>query len=204
MKLSELKKEALAELSDEQIVKVIYGDSVDTCEQADVGLILGGNPNHCGERAYKAAELWREGRIKTLIPCGGVSWDFSGETLSECDYLHRILLAEGVPEEAILPENLSTTTKENMLYATILFNRALKLQNVKTVCIITSAAHLRRAKAIATLLLPRSVQVVGCSASIPENPLAVLQTEHGRYFATRELPLVYSMIKNGFMEDIEL
>jgi uncharacterized SAM-binding protein YcdF (DUF218 family) len=204
MKLSELEKEDLGTLSKEQIAKVIYGDSLDTCEYADVALVLGGNPNHCGERAYKAAALWHEGRVKTLIPCGGVKWDFSGETLSECEYLARILLAEGVPADAILREDQSTTTKENMLYGTILFNRAFKIQNVKTVCIVTSAAHLRRAKAIAELFLPRSVKVVGCPASVPADPLGVLQTEHGRYFAMRELPLVHSMIRNGFMEDIEI
>lgn len=108
MRLSELEKEALGTLSDGQIVTVIYGDSRDTCEYADVALVLGGNPNHCGERAYKAAELWHEERVKTLIPCGGVEWDFSGETFSECEFLTRILLAEGVPEDAILRENQSS------------------------------------------------------------------------------------------------
>ena len=190
-------------LSEEQLATILYGDSKDTCEAADIALVLGGNPNHCGERAVRAAALWKEGRVKTLIPCGGVEWDFDGERISECEYLTRILLAEGVPEEVILRENRSTTTKENMLYATILFNKALGIQNVKTVCIVTSAMHLQRARAIAELFLPRSVKVVGTPASIPEDPVAVLKTEHGRYFSMRELPLMKKMIDQGFMKDIE-
>ena len=203
MKLSKTSPESLASLSEEQIATILYGESRDTCEYAEVALVLGGNPNHCGERAVRAAALWREGRVKTLIPCGAVEWDFDGERISECEYLTRILREEGVPEEAILREERSTTTKENMLYATILFNKAFGIQNVRTVCVITSAAHLQRAKAIAELFLPRSVKVVGCPASVPEDPIAVLRTEHGRWFAMRELPLMKKMIDQGLMKDIE-
>ena len=203
MKLSETPIEALESLSAEQVASILYGGCKEMLTEADVALILGGNPNHCGERAYRAAELWREGRVKTLIPCGAVDWDFDGERISECEYLTRILLAEGVPEEAILREDRSTTTKENMLYATILFNKAFGIRNVRRACIVTSAMHLQRAMAIAELFLPRSVEVVGCPASMPKDPALAVTTEHGRYFSMRELPLMKKMIAEGFMKDIE-
>lgn len=203
MNLSEISKDQFESLSDEQLATILYGASQDTCEYADVALVLGGNPNHCGERAYKAAELWREGRVGFLIPSGGVEWEFDGARISESAYLASILRAEGVPEEAILPENQATTTKENMLYGTIVLNRELKIQNVKTVCIVTSASHLRRSLGLAKLFLPRSVKIVGCPASLPVDPIAVLRTAHGRYWTMRELPLLKSLIDNGLIDDIE-
>ena len=203
MKLSEIKKEEFESLSNEQLAEILYGVSRDDGECADVALVLGGNPNHCGERAYKAAELWHAGRVKTLIPSGGVKWNFDGREISEAEYLANILRKEGVPEEAILVEDRATTTKENMLYGTILFNKAFKIQNVKSVMIVTSASHLRRSLGLGKLFLPRSVKVTGCPASVPEDPIAVLNTEHGRYWAMRELPLLKSLIDNGLIDDIE-
>ena len=203
MKLSEIKKEEIELLSDEQMAEILYGVSRDDGACADVALVLGGNPNHCGERAYKAAELWHAGRIKTLIPSGGVEWDFEGKRISEAQYLAGILRAEGVPEDAILVEDRATTTKENMLYGTILFNKTFKIQNVKSVMIVTSASHLRRSMGLGTLFLPRSVKVVGCPATVPTDPLAVLATEHGKYWALRELPLWKSLVDNGLIDEIE-
>ena len=169
MKLSEIKKEEFESLSNEQLAEILYGVSRDDGECADVALVLGGNPNHCGERAYKAAELWHAGRVKTLIPSGGVKWNFDGREISEAEYLANILRKEGVPEEAILVEDRATTTKENMLYGTILFNKAFKIQNVKSVMIVTSASHLRRSLGLGKLFLPRSVKVTG-SELLPTLP----------------------------------
>ena len=92
MLLSKTPLEAIETLSDEQLATILYGKSADNGERADLGLVLGGNPNHCGERAVRAAALWREGRVKTLIPCGAVEWEFDGERISECEYLKRIFL----------------------------------------------------------------------------------------------------------------
>ena len=203
MKLSEISKEKLESLSEGQIIKIVYGGRRDQGECADIALVLGGNPKHCGERAYKAAELFRMGRIRTLITSGGVKWNFDGREISEAEYLADILRQEGVPEEAILVEDRSTTTVENLLYCTILFDKVFKLKNVKTVMIVTSASHLRRSLGLAELLLPRTMKVVGSPATVSEDPLAYLDTEHRRFQTMRELPLIKDLIDAGLMEDIE-
>ena len=192
MKLSKIKKEELELLSDEQIAEILCGFNLGAAEDADVALVLGGNPKHCAERGYKASEIWKAGRVKTLIPSGGVKWNFDGVEISEAEYLADIMRRDGVPKEAILVEDRATTTMENMLYATILFDKVFRMQNVKSVIVVTSK-----------LLLPRSVKVMGCSASAMDNPLDVLNTEHRKYQAKRELPLLKNLVDFGLIDDIE-
>ncbi len=203
MKLSKIKKEELELLSDEQIAEILCGFNLGAAEDADVALVLGGNPKHCAERGYKASEIWKAGRVKTLIPSGGVKWNFDGVEISEAEYLADIMRRDGVPKEAILVEDRATTTMENMLYATILFDKVFRMQNVKSVIVVTSATHLRRSLGLAKLLLPRSVKVMGCSASAMDNPLDVLNTEHRKYQAKRELPLLKNLVDFGLIDDIE-
>ncbi len=203
MKVSQLTGEQLAELPPRQMAELVYGRRYDSQEEVDVALILGGSQHNATVRAKGAARLYREGRVPLLIPSGGVENTFDGERMTEAEFMRKILLAEGVPEEAILMENEATTTKENFLYGTLQFNRRLRLQNVKTVGVITSAFHMRRSMALAHLLLPRSVKAVAMPAEEIGDPVAYVQTEYGRYWTAREIPLMQEMITHGLMEDIE-
>lgn len=66
-------------------------------------------------RVDKAIQIWRKCRRKPiLIPSGGRGDD---EKLSEAEAMKRYLLEHGIPEECILPEDRSKTTRENLLYS---------------------------------------------------------------------------------------
>ncbi len=63
-------------------------------------------------RLDKAIELYRQSKRKPiLIPSGGKGED---ETVSEAEAMTGYLLSHGIPAEAILPENRSVTTMENL------------------------------------------------------------------------------------------
>ncbi len=203
MKLSEIKAEELINLNIEQMGRILYDGCKDDGEQADVALLLGGAPERLVERAKKAAELYRLGRVTYIIPSGGVEWEYQNEKISEAHLMERILRENGVPEEAILLENEARTTKENMIYGTLQLNRKLKIQNVKAVCIVTSASHMRRSLALANLFLPRSVKVTGCPASIPENIPELMREKSAQKWAQREIALIKGLVDCGLMEDVE-
>jgi uncharacterized SAM-binding protein YcdF (DUF218 family) len=57
------------------------------------------------------------------------------------DFIRRRLLLSGVPEEAILVENLSGSTKENAEFTA----RLLREQGIRNVILVTSWYHSRRA-----------------------------------------------------------
>ena len=205
MKFSKATIEECLRLSPEKITKVVFGDVCDNGESADVALLLGTAPETALERAEEAALLYLEGRVKYIVPSGGVEWDVNGEKKSEAYFMRDILLSRGVPEEAIIMENEATTTKENMIYGTLQINRHLKLKNVKSVCIVTSAIHLHRSIALAELLLPRSFKIVGVPARnskiTRENWfLDKIKTDA----MLREGYLIKGLTEAGLMKDIEI
>ena len=204
MRLGELTEAQLSQLTTQQVTKIVYGDWKDNGDTYDVALLLGGKTLVCRERAAAAAYLWRSGRAKWLIPSGGVKWETELGELSECDLLHHYLLEEGVPEDVILLENEATTTVENMLYATILMQRKLKIRNVHKVAVVTSANHLNRALCHANNYLPRTVEVCGFCMPQSESdaqhwfldPVQKARTE-------RELRLLWQLIQVKMAPDIE-
>lgn len=203
MRLSEFPKEALDTLTDAQVSTIVYGDWQDDGGMADVALLLGGHSAVCAERANAAAQLYHSGRVRYIMPTGGVEWESEYGKHSECKLLHRFLLEEGVPEEAILPENEATTTVENMICCTLQMYRRLNIYAIKRVYVVTSACHLRRSLAHAKNFLPRQIEVAGFCI-----PRAESDKEH--WFSDpfhaprtrRELPFIKNLVDRGYMADI--
>ena len=125
------------------------GGICDGGEWGEVALLLGTRPDGAAERALAAAQLYREGRVKYIVPSGGVKWEYQGEMISEADFMTRILLREGVPQEAIIIENEARTTRENMIYGTLQINRKTKFHTVDKVIIVTTVSHMKRSLALA-------------------------------------------------------
>lgn len=112
------------------------------------------------ERVKKAAEVWRryDGQIP-VMPCGGVT---KGHKRSEAEVMTELLLAEGVPAEAIRAENKSHTTVEN-------FRNALTLLGGKArVLVVTSDYHVRRAVKTAKRV---GLRARGVGAPLPHDAL---------------------------------
>ena len=66
-------------------------------------------------RIDKALELWSaQGCSAILVPSGGQGSD---EVISEAEAMSRYMLRLGVPREVLLPEDQSTTTMENLVFA---------------------------------------------------------------------------------------
>lgn len=196
MKVSEVTEKQLLDMTPEQKWDFVCGGITDDGKSADYALLLGSCPCWSGPRAYAAAKLYREGRVKYIVPTGGVEWESDGETLSEANYMKRILLSEGVPEEAIIMENEATTTKENMFYSVLRINRATKFYGGKRVMIVSSLNHMRRSLALAKSFLPRFVEVCGCPSQF-DAPCDDITRLDG------EIHLIWGLVHNGIIEDIE-
>lgn len=87
-------------------------------------------------RADAAAKAWQQAGAR-IVACGGVT---QGHARAEADVMASLLLARGVPAEAILLEDQSRTTMENMRNAAQLLGGA----KGRRVLIVTSDYHLRR------------------------------------------------------------
>lgn len=89
------------------------------------------------QRVKAACRAYREGYADVIIPCGGTT---EGHRVSEAESMRAALMEEGVPQTAILLENQSQTTMENMRFAA----RVLGGAKGKRVLIVTSDYHVRR------------------------------------------------------------
>ncbi len=83
-------------------------------EKSDCILVLGSHDTRVAERG---AELYLQGFAPTLIFSGGL-WNFTKEiwTETEADKFANIAVNMGIPRTAILIENKSTNTGENILF----------------------------------------------------------------------------------------
>lgn len=108
--------------------RVLTVDSPD--KHGDALVLLGGD---VAERTWRALELFKAGHFEKIV----VSGDQEDAPMSR-----RLVLA-GVPEEKILVENKSQTTKQNAEFAVPL----LRANGIKRAVIVTSWYHTRRALA---------------------------------------------------------
>lgn len=170
MKLRQLDEKDLPSLSAEQISHIVFdvppaavaaaGDA-----PAAAALLLGANPREAENRAGAAARHFHEGRFPIVVPTGAVRHETRLGEMTEAEFMARILLEGGVPEDAIVVENQAATTRENMLFGMAAIERALKPRGPSfDICVVTSAHHLRRSLALARLYLPRTARILGCAA----------------------------------------
>jgi vancomycin permeability regulator SanA len=109
-----------------------------------IGIILGaavwreGPSPTLRRRTLHAEALYQSGHITSLVLCGGVGQ----HPPSEAAVMQDILLGAGVPMDAMVLEDQSTTTGENIRFAQNLIDET-------DVVIITDWYHAPRAKLIA-------------------------------------------------------
>jgi uncharacterized SAM-binding protein YcdF (DUF218 family) len=98
--------------------------------KADVIVVLGGGSH---ERPVRAAELFKEHAAPRIIISG---W-------GDCEINRQLLMAAGVPANAIKLETQSRTTRENAQFTV----KLLREEKLGRVIIVTSWYHSRRALA---------------------------------------------------------
>ena len=119
----------------------------------DVGIVLTGISNaqkepkdrlylnKGGDRLLHTLQLYKMGKIKKILISGG---HFFETDIHEGKEIKNILILAGVPENDIVLEDKSLNTRENALFSAQILKEKFAGQ---TYLLITSAFHLRRAKA---------------------------------------------------------
>jgi uncharacterized SAM-binding protein YcdF (DUF218 family) len=127
---------------------VLTGAEVDHAAPADVIIVLGCQPwtstgiSPCiRARADHAADLYRQGLARHVIPTG---WTSSRGT-SEAVALTLVLLAEGVPRSAIVPDDQAQNTIQNIHNSQAI----MAAHGWHTAILVTEPYHINRAALIA-------------------------------------------------------
>ncbi len=100
---------------------------------------------------------------------------------------------------------LCMNTVENILFAMIELQRAMYLDNVKSILLVTAAYHMRRSYHIARYLLPEHIAIYPC----PVNDMVTdrdnwTKTLDGIERARAEAMNIVKYVKNGVFPDFEI
>lgn len=129
--------------------------AVETVPTADAIVVLGGSVspaippriypdlNSAADRVLHAARLYKAGKAPlVIVSSGALPWHKKG--LPEAPAMRQLLTEWGVPQEAIVNETESQNTFENAVFT----SRILDQHSIKTILLVTSALHMRRALAV--------------------------------------------------------
>ena len=119
---------------------------------APVIVVLGGtvaiytDPNYpaeeiAGSRISTAAKLYAMQKATQILVTSGIEYQRAdGSRRTEADDMRELLIALGVPAQAILTEGKAKNTKENAHFSA----KTLRELNVREILLVTSAYHLKR------------------------------------------------------------
>jgi uncharacterized SAM-binding protein YcdF (DUF218 family) len=99
--------------------------------------------NEAGDRLSYAAQLYHAEKAPFIVVSGGFI-DFFGSTVPESDAMRELLMAFGVPQNAIVLESRSRNTYENALYVRELADA----EGFNSILLVTSGLHMPRSVAI--------------------------------------------------------
>jgi uncharacterized SAM-binding protein YcdF (DUF218 family) len=128
-------------------------------ETADAIVVLAGD---AGERVQHGVELWKRGRSRTglFVLSGGPIYEKT--TWASLMAAHAESL--GVPRASLLEQGTSRTTVED---ARATLDLLLARSDVRSIVLVTSAWHSRRARAAFIEASAGRVRVVSCPAPAP-------------------------------------
>jgi uncharacterized SAM-binding protein YcdF (DUF218 family) len=92
-------------------------------------------------RAHHAADLYTRGLAPHIIPTGGLT----GPPPTEAEAMSMLLQAEGVPAEAIIPEEQARDTVQNIQYSRAI----MSAHGWRTAILVSEPNHIKRAALIA-------------------------------------------------------
>lgn len=136
----------------------------DKPQKVDAIFLPGGS--HPEQPEY-AAELYRKGYAKWLVPSGGISvkrdkWPgvrskadiYNGDYQSDCDFFTDVFIKNGVPSDVIVGEDKSGHTRDNaFLSRMVVYEKGIE---IKTAIIVCKAFHARRCLMLYQMAFPNT------------------------------------------------
>lgn len=133
-----------------------YLSPQDKLKQADMIVAVSGGETE--QRTMEAVRLYKKGMADTIL-FSGAAEDKSGP--SNAAAMKAIAVSEGVPARNILVEEESANTEQNALFS----SKIIKNQQAKSIILVTSPYHQRRANLNFKDALGPGVEIINHSAT---------------------------------------
>ncbi|NHN31879.1 YdcF family protein [Paenibacillus sp. S3N08] len=124
-------------ITKEQVHKLLFNDMEDDGKIGDCIFVFGSR-NAVTYRVPKAVELYKEGRAAKILFTGGVFNTPESKTMKSS------AIQAGVADSDIMIETRSKHTKENVISALFVLDRALGLHRIHRMLVVTTHYHMRR------------------------------------------------------------
>lgn len=201
MLVSKLRKK---DFSNEVVDKILYNGLVYNGESAECALVLGSNKAPI-YRVPVAVDLYKAYKIKKILLCGGTVRNTEHGMIAEAQMMKKRAEELEIPDCDIFLEEISLTTKENILCALLPLEREFTLSKIQNIILITTNYHMRRSLLMAQTYLPSWINVISC----PADDLNTKRdnwwlTETGRQRATDEVWKIICYIKEGSIPDFTI
>ena len=151
----------------------------DEKQEADVAIVLGAATYYdevspvYRERLNQGIRLYNDGYVDTLIVTGGYG---AGNGHSDAYTAKQYVVSQGIPEEAILMEETSSITQENLENAKVIMEE----NGMENAIIVSDPLHMKRA-----MLLAKDAGIEGYSSPTETTMYQSLKTKVP--FVLREL-----------------
>lgn len=201
MWVSKITKE---DLTNGVIDRLLFEGLDDHGESADCIIVLG-SMKAAKYRVPAAAEAFFAGRSEKIMLCGGKIRRFSGRSMTEAENMCEKALELGIPETSIMIEKESQNTIENILCSLLELQRAMWLNRVKSVLLVSTTYHMRRSLHIARYLFPSHIRVYPCPADDTTTKRDHwMNTPEGIGRATAEALNIIEYVNNRVIPDFEI
>ena len=161
-------------------------------------LFVFGTREDVARRVDEAIKLWREGLFRWSIVSGGVT---PGSQRSECEIIKAAMMEQGIPPERILEEHRSTNTGENVTFSLPILEKALGLENIRSVICLGNSWTARRYAMTLHRHWPE-VEKMLCNVDTFETPLELWHTHPGfRSRVLREWDKIEPYKAKGFIAE---
>lgn len=192
------------DLTNDVIDRLLFNGLNDNGENADCIIVLG-SVSATKYRVPVGVNAYLAGRAKKIMMCGGKMRQLSNEKTSEAELMRNKALELGVPESAIIIEDKSLNTVENILCALVELQRTMWLNNVKSILLVTTSFHMRRSLHIAKYLFPAHIKVLTCPADDTTTRRDNwMNTLEGIERAKAEAMNIVRCVNNGVFPDFEI
>jgi len=111
------------------------------------------------ERLEVAVKLFKDNRAPFILFSGGKG---KNGVVAEAKIMKEKAISLGIPEEAILTEEESYNTTENVLCSMLVLERKFLLQNIKRLIIVSSPYHIQRLILTISRYMPRWIDYSFC------------------------------------------
>lgn len=147
-------------LTREQITTVVFGAETevdDGTQSGDCIFVFGGKNL---DRVWKAVELYTNGRAPYLLFTGGDR--FGQWEQPEAVMMRDEAMKMGIPPESMFIETMSNHTKENIMASLTVLDRALGLQRIHRLLLVSAPGHMRRCQLMLRTFMPPWYEYVWC------------------------------------------